>query len=89
MLDTAAVPAWADWIVRAVRADPRLEVAVVIGADRAAGAGAAFVLYEALDRWLFPMQPDALARVDVRAGSLTSRASVPATSTQSVVSTST
>lgn len=67
MLDTAAVPAWADWIVRAVRADPRLELAVVIGADRAAGAGAAFVLYEALDRWLFPMQPDALARVDVRA----------------------
>jgi len=67
MLDTAAVPAWADWIVRAVRADPRLTLAAVIAADRAAGAGALFALYESLDRRLFPVQPDALAPVDVRA----------------------
>jgi hypothetical protein len=66
MLDTA-VPAWADWIVRAVRADPRLELAVVIGADRAPGAGPVFALYEALDRRLFPVQPDALAPVDAGA----------------------
>jgi len=67
MLDTAAVPAWADWIVRAVRADPRLRLAVVIGADRATGAGSVFALYEALDRRLFPVQPDALAPVDAGA----------------------
>jgi hypothetical protein len=67
MLETAAVPAWVDWIVRTVRADPRVTLAVVIGADHAAGAGPAFALYEALDRRLFPVQPDALARVDAGA----------------------
>jgi hypothetical protein len=66
LLDGPRVPAWVAWIVRAIHAHPDLTLALVVIDEDARGdrAPPLFALYEGLDRRLFRVEPDALARVD-------------------------
>lgn len=60
------MPAWVAWIVNAVSDHPDLGLALVVETESAdADRRALFGLYERLDRWLFNVEPDALASVDI------------------------
>jgi hypothetical protein len=67
VLDGMRAPAWAAWVLRAIRAHHQLELRLAVISDRV-GKGrrsALFALYEALDRRLFRDTRDALEPVDV------------------------
>jgi hypothetical protein len=66
MLASERLPAWAAWIVGRVGEHPDLTVALVVATPAADDRHRSlFGLYERMDRWLFPIQPDALAATNV------------------------
>jgi hypothetical protein len=67
VLDGVRPPAWAAWVVRAIRAHEDLELALAVVCERAGAERPSrlFALYEAADRRLFSPRPDALQPVDV------------------------
>jgi hypothetical protein len=62
-------PAWAAWLLSAIRGQEDLDLTLAVLADRSPDDRPAvlFTAYEALDRRLFSSPPDALAPVDVSA----------------------
>jgi hypothetical protein len=79
MLDSPRVPAWVAWILSEIEARPELSLEVVGLRGEEPKPGGLFALYEALDRRLFAVEPDAFATVDVssivaaRIGDITAR----------------
>ena len=68
LLNGPVVPAWVAWIVRTILAHPDLTLALVVySATDDARVPSLFGLYERLDRRVFAVGPDALARVDASA----------------------
>jgi hypothetical protein len=67
MLDGMRVPAWAAWLLRAIRARDDLELTLAVISDRIGDERSSilFAVYEALDRRLFSHPPDALEPVDI------------------------
>lgn len=68
-LDGRRAPAWAAWLLSAIRAHPDLDLTLAVFADRGADERPSilFAAYEALDRRVFSRHPDALEPVDVSA----------------------
>ena len=79
MLDSSRVPAWQAWIVGEIDAREAMSLELVALAGEAPATTGLFGVYEALDRRVFPVVPDALATVDVstqigtRIGDITAR----------------
>jgi len=68
LIDGPHVPAWVAWILRSIEAHPDLTLALVVDAAAARPRRRSlFAVYESFDRRVFPVQPDALARVDASA----------------------
>jgi hypothetical protein len=67
VLDSMRPPAWAAWVVRAIRAHEDLDLALAVVCERSGELRPSrlFAAYEAVDRRLFRPQPDALEAVDV------------------------
>jgi hypothetical protein len=67
VLDGMQAPAWAAWVLGAIRAHEGLELTLAVISDRGENGrpSTLFALYQALDRRLFRDAPDALERVDV------------------------
>ncbi len=67
VLDGMRAPAWAAWVLRAIRAHDDLELTLAVIADRIGDERPSilFAAYEALDRRVFSRPPDALEPVDV------------------------
>jgi hypothetical protein len=66
MLASERPPAWAAWIVGRVREHPEFTLALVVETPAASDRRRPlFALYERIDRWLFSVQPDALAATSV------------------------
>src|SRR6266498_4516548 len=66
-LDGMRGPAWAAWVLRAIRAHDQLELTLAVISDRIGDElpSILFAVYEALDRRVFSRPPDALEPVDV------------------------
>jgi hypothetical protein len=79
MLDSPRVPAWVAWILRELDARPDLSLELVVLRGEEPNTSRWFSLYEAVDRRLFAVEPDALETVDVssivgtRIGDITAR----------------
>lgn len=65
VLDSPRVPAWVAWILTEIEARPALSLEVVTLAGEPPRTRGLFSLYEALDRRVFGIEPDATAPVDV------------------------
>jgi hypothetical protein len=67
VLEGIKAPAWAAWVLRAIRARDELELTLAVISDRVDKGrhSVLFSLYEALDRRIFHETPDALEPVDV------------------------
>jgi hypothetical protein len=68
-LDGTRAPAWAAWLLRAIREHQDLELAVAVISDGVAEErpSSLFAAYEALDHRVFTHPPDALEQVDISA----------------------
>jgi hypothetical protein len=67
VLDGMRGPAWAAWVLSAIRAHDELELTLAVISDRIGDERPPilFAVYEALDRRVFSHPPDALAPVDI------------------------
>jgi hypothetical protein len=67
VLNGMRAPAWASWLLNAIRAHPDLEVTLAVIANRTdeVRPSTLFAAYEALDRRVFSHRPDALEQVDL------------------------
>lgn len=67
VLDGVRAPAWAAWVLRAIRAHHDLELVLAVISDHPGDERSSilFGLYEALDRRLFSDPPDALEPVEI------------------------
>jgi hypothetical protein len=67
VLDDMRAPAWAAWLLRAIRAHDDLELTLAVISDPARGERPSFLfgLYETLDRRVFSDPPDSLELVNI------------------------
>jgi hypothetical protein len=67
VLDDMRAPAWAAWLLRAIRAHDDLELTLAVISDPARGERPSFLfgLYETLDRRVFSNPPDSLELVNI------------------------